>query len=95
MSTKKNGVPFTANTQIACVSIDFTTYLLPLSKALKLVELLSGAVQCDRSYARDERYMVNGRLCEVSITTVNRNQISAAKADTSEAPLLLGNSHGN
>lgn len=39
--------------KLCVVSIDHSDYLLPTDKALKLMELLSGALRCRRDYAGD------------------------------------------
>jgi hypothetical protein len=39
-----------SGTQMCVVSLDFTEYLLPLSKGLALVDLMQHAVKCDARY---------------------------------------------
>lgn len=72
---KKTSAPFAANTQIACVSIDFNSYLLPIAKALKVIELMSGAVPCERTFSGKDGYLMRDRACQVEMSVVPRNQI--------------------
>jgi hypothetical protein len=91
--TKK--APFPANTQIACVSIDFRTYLLPLPKALKVLELMGGAVPCDRQYLRRDRYVVSSDKCPVELAIVSHDQIEMPQGTVEHVTPALGYDHGN
>lgn len=94
---KKTSTPFAANTQIACVSIDFNSYLLPMAKALKVIELMSGAVPCERTFSRQDGYVMRDRVCQVEMSVIPRDQIVPPRKEssgTSNTP-LLGYDDGN
>lgn len=94
---KKTSTPFAANTQIACLSIDFKSYLLPMAKALKVIELMSGAVPCDRTFSRKDGYLMHDGVCQVEMSIVQHNQIVPPRKEsglTTNTP-LVGYDDGN
>lgn len=75
---------------MCCVIIDYQEYLLPMDKGMRLVELMSHAVPCNLGYDESRTtYHPKKDAPEVSMRTVNPNQVRAAREPS--APLLLGN----
>lgn len=64
-------------TTLAVLSIGHQEYLLPMPKALKVVELMQGAPRCDYDYsdAKQIKYTVREEIQELSINMVRESQI--------------------
>lgn len=87
-------LPRTQN--LAVVSIDHECYLLPTEKALKLVQLLQGAIGVRRDWDRPHnfRYQI-GQQPEVELTMVRPDQlVKRADPQSDEGPRHLESGRG-
>jgi hypothetical protein len=83
-----------ANTPLAFVEIGLVDLLMPLNKALQLVELMQHAVTCKPDYERGlGRQYTPGATPDVSIVNVRPDQlvapISPSTSPRRQAPLRL------
>lgn len=68
-ATTKPGEP------MAVITVGYTDVLLPMSKATKVMELLSTGVEVDDAYEQRERvYTVKGKL-RMSMTLIDQRQV--------------------
>jgi hypothetical protein len=93
--SRKSSTPFAQNVQIACVTIDYNHYLLPMSKALKVMELLNGAVKCERTYDLKRDYQLSGQQVDLQMSMVKHSQIFMRDAKPAAGTLALGYDDGN
>lgn len=83
MTAPKKAVP------MCCVSIDYRSYLMPVDKGMKLVELMQFAFETDPSYG-DRSYTYHiGDQPAVQFTLVKPAQIRA-KTTNADGQLLIG-----
>lgn len=66
--------------QICCVTIGYRTYLLPIDKGMKLVELMASALECSEQYAGGRMTYTPGEAPRVEFTTVKPDQITTPLA---------------
>lgn len=61
---------------MCCVSIDFSSYLLPASQGMKLVEIMQQAYKCREDFGdRDYQYTPEGNQPRVELKLVRGNQV--------------------
>lgn len=61
--------------QMACVTLGFEQYLLPVKAAMDVLEAMQQAVPCRVRYDDDRTYHVEQRVPNVEYTLVHRSQI--------------------
>lgn len=74
-----------SNAQMCVVSIDFTEYLLPLTKGLALVELMQHAKKCDSSYRHSglqKTILTDDTIPTIELDVVSAGQIKAKPPET-------------
>ena len=82
MSTAKKPVP------MCCVSIDFSYYIMPADKGMKLVELLQSAFQANKNFA-DRGYVYSvAEQPEVEFALVKPSQIRPKTTNAAGQRLL-------
>ncbi|WP_222932581.1 hypothetical protein [Pseudomonas sp. WS 5059] len=81
--------------QMAVVTLGYRDYLLPQASALKVLDLMSQALEVDSDFSsRKQRYRV-GEAPEVSLVVVKSDQLDLPKSELAPAssrarkPLLL------
>jgi hypothetical protein len=62
---------------MACVTVGFQHYLMPADKALKVVELMQTAIECERSYQHSTTYTVGDKPL-IELTLLRPEQILAS-----------------
>lgn len=73
--------------QMACLTIGFTQYLLPSAKAMKVVELMQDAFECEQDYTGHElKYEVQPDQPRVAFALVRPSQVHMPKGETSPLP---------
>lgn len=86
MPSAKSKVPAIPKS-IACIHIDHLSLLLPMDKALKVMEALEASVRVDRDYDRGGnlgwKYIVRGQP-EVEVSKVRPDQVVQPAADVQE-----------
>ena len=80
--------------QLAALTIGFNSYLMPPEVALKVMGLMSKAVECERDVSRnsiDWTYLVGStpRL-EMSIVTAKQVRVKATHEPETHHPELIG-----
>lgn len=84
MATAKKAVP------MCVVSIGYRDYLMPVTAGMKLVELMSSAVECERQF--DPRRFEIGEQPLVQLEVVKASQISRpSPLGAADAGLMLEN----
>lgn len=81
---------------LCCVTIDYTSLLLPAEKGIRLVELLRGAIRCERGFNRDRDYQMLDEA-EVQYESVKASQVrmrQSADAPEPASPLRLTGRQG-
>lgn len=71
---------------MCCVTIDHNTFLLPVDKGMKLVELMQHAVSCDCRYDAGYRYLVR-ETPSIELAVVKPSQVVMPRG--AEPPLAL------
>ena len=75
----------TKSVQMACLSIGYTDYLMPATKAMKVAELMQAAVECDQRYTGQEMvYEVQPEQLRVAFVLVRPSQVRMPDGETSE-----------
>jgi hypothetical protein len=71
---------------MCCVAINHNSFLLPVDKGMKLVELMQHAVACEIRYEASYRYLVR-ETPSIELTVVKTSQVIMPSA--AEQPLAL------
>jgi hypothetical protein len=71
---------------MCCVAIDHNSFLLPVDKGMKLVELMQHAVACNIRYEAGYRYLVR-ETPSIELTLVKPSQVVMPRG--AELPLAL------
>lgn len=81
----------TKTVQMCCVSLGYSTYLMPADMGMKLVALMQSAFECKRDYDDGRYAYVIGRQPDVELALVKTDQVRAAAGDQADArcPRLL------
>lgn len=72
---------------LCCVSIGYQALLMPADKGMKLVELLQGAVECDRRYEGHGPTYYLREQPDVEYVAVKPQQVRAPRADASPSAI--------
>ncbi len=72
--------------QMCCVSVGYSTYLMPADKGMKMVELLQSAFECKKDYADGRYAYVIGSQPEVELALVKKDQVRGAAGNPDDAP---------
>lgn len=80
--------------QLCCIEIDHIDLLMPVEKALKVIELLQGAVTCHATFAEGYRYHVQ-HAPRLQMTVLRADQVVMPAPDPAapaapKAPLRIG-----
>ncbi len=57
-------------TQMACVTLGYTEYLMPMSSAVRLVELMGKAVKCQKEYDGNRFKYLFGEPVSVELASI-------------------------
>lgn len=70
-----------AKSTMCVVRIGIDNYMLPSTKGLALIDLLSHAVICRETFRRDTPYTTGGTMPDLSLTMVMPSQVKTVPAE--------------
>ena len=77
----------TKSVNMACVTVGFQHFLMPADKAMKVVELMQTAFECEQGYQRSPTYTV-GEQPRIELCLVRPDQIRRPSRNGEEPRLL-------